>query len=71
MAYKKMPLYLKRSETDNKYKIYIKDEGRDYLLKRVFVRVRGGSFWFPKVEYIDLITVNSASGIEFLKRINI
>lgn len=71
MAYKKMPLYLKRSETDNKYKIYIKDEGRDYLLKRVFVRVKGGSFWFPKVEYIDLITVNSASGIEFLKRINI
>jgi len=71
VAYKKLPLYLKRSETDNKYKIYIKDEGKDLLLKRVFVRVNGGSFWFPKVEYIDLITVNSASGIEFLKRIEI
>jgi len=70
-AYKKMPLYLKRSEHDNKYRIYIRDEGKDYLLKRVFVRVRGGSFWFPKVEYIDLITVNSASGVEILKRINI
>jgi sterol desaturase/sphingolipid hydroxylase (fatty acid hydroxylase superfamily) len=71
VAYKKMPLYLKRSEIDNKYKIYIKDEGKDLLLKRVFVRVNGGSFWFPKVEYIDLITVNSASGMEFLKRIEI
>lgn len=71
VAYKKMPLYLKRSEIDNKYKIYIKDEGKDFLLKRVFVRVNGGSFWFPKVEYIDLITVNSASGMEFLKRIEI
>lgn len=70
-AYKKMPLYLKRSEEDNKYKIYIRDEGRDHLLKRVFVRVRGGSFWFPRVEYIDLITVSSNSGMEFLKRINI
>jgi len=71
VAYKKMPLYLKKCEQDNKYKIYVKDEGKDYLLKRVFVRVKGGSFWFPRVEYIDLITVNSASGIEFLKRINI
>jgi hypothetical protein len=71
VAYKKLPLYLKRSEIDNKYKIYIKDEGKDLLLKRVFVRVNGGSFWFPKVEYIDLITVNSASGIEILKRIEI
>lgn len=71
VAYKKLPLYLKRSEIDNKYKIYIKDEGKDLLLKRVFVRVNGGSFWFPRVEYIDLITVNSASGIEFLKRIEI
>jgi sterol desaturase/sphingolipid hydroxylase (fatty acid hydroxylase superfamily) len=71
VAYKKMPLYLKRCEEDNKYKIYIKDEGKDYLLKRVFVRVKGGSFWLPRVEYIDLITVNSISGIEFLKRINI
>jgi len=70
-AYKKLPLYLKRSEEDHKYKIYIRDEGKDYLLKRVFVRVNGGSFWFPRVQYIDLITVNSASGLEILKRINI
>jgi sterol desaturase/sphingolipid hydroxylase (fatty acid hydroxylase superfamily) len=70
VAYKKLPLYLKRSESDSKYRIYIKNEGKDLLLKRVFVRVNGGSFWFPKVEYIDLITTNSATGIEFLKRIN-
>lgn len=69
VAYKKMPMYLKKSETDNKYHIYIKDEGKDLLLKRVFVRVNGGSFWFPKVQYIDLITTNSTTGIEILKRI--
>lgn len=71
MAYKKIPLYLKRAEEDNKYKIYIRDEDQDKLLKRIFVRVNGGSFWFPRVEYIDLITVNSASGMEMLKRISI
>lgn len=71
VGYKKLPLYLKKSETDQKYRIYIKDEGKDLLLKRVFVKVNGGSFWFPKVQYIDLITTNSATGMEFLKRINI
>lgn len=69
VAYKKMPMYLKKSETDHKYHIYIKDEGKDLLLKRIFVRVNGGSFWFPKVEYIDLITTNSITGMEILKRI--
>lgn len=69
VAYKKMPMYLKKSQTDNKYHIYIKDEGKDLLLKRVFVRVNDGSFWFPKVQYIDLITTNSTTGMEILKRI--
>jgi sterol desaturase/sphingolipid hydroxylase (fatty acid hydroxylase superfamily) len=69
VAYKKMPMYLKRSETDHKYHIYIKDEGKNLLLKRVFVRVNGGSFWFPKVQYIDLIATNSTTGMEILKRI--
>lgn len=69
VAYKKMPMYLRKSGIDQKYHIYIKDEGENLLLKRVFVRIKGGSFWFPKVQYIDLITVNSATGIEILKRI--
>jgi hypothetical protein len=69
VAYKKMPMYLKKSEIDQKYHIYIKDEGKNLLLKRVFVRVNGGSFWFPKVQYIDLITINSTTGMEILKRI--
>lgn len=69
VAYKKIPLYLKKSEVDNKYHMYIKDEGKNLLLKRVFVRINGGTFRFPKVRYIDLITTNSATGMEILKRI--
>ncbi|WP_316820109.1 DUF4833 domain-containing protein [Pedobacter gandavensis] len=69
-AYQKMPMYLLKSTEDQKYHIYIRDEGQHHLLKRVFVKVKGGSFWFPKVAYIDLITTNSESGIEMLKRID-
>jgi sterol desaturase/sphingolipid hydroxylase (fatty acid hydroxylase superfamily) len=70
-AYKKLPLYLKKAEPENKYRIFIKDEGKYYRLKRVFVRVNGGSFWFPKIRYIDLIAINMGTGKEVLQRINI
>lgn len=69
VAYRKLPLYLKKSEVDNKYHMYIMDEGKNLLLKRVFVRINRGTFRFPKVHYIDLITTNSATGLEILKRI--
>ena len=69
-AYKNIPIYLFKAHADQKYYIYIKDEGKNLLLKRVFVKVNGGSFWFPKVAYIDLFTVHSETGKEFLKRIN-
>lgn len=70
-AYQKIVLYLLKSKEDQQYKMYIKDEGKNLLLKRVFVKINGGSFWFPKVVYIDLFTVNSDTGIEILKRINL
>jgi len=70
-AYKKMPLYLRRSTVDNTYKMYIKNGSDNLLLKRVFVKVDGGTFWFPKVQYIDLITANSETGKEIIKRIAI
>lgn len=70
-AYDKMPMYLLKSETDQQYRMYIKDEGKNLLLKRVFVKVNGGSFWFPKVQYIDLFTTSSDTGQEILKRINL
>lgn len=69
VSYKKLPLYLMKLAGDHKYGIYIKDGEDAMLLKRVFVRVDKGSFWFPKVRYIDMITVHSETGQEILKRI--
>ena len=70
-AYQKLSLYLRRSEIDNKYKIYIKDEGMSYLLKRIFIMINRGSLRFPKLQYIDLIAVDTINGKEILRRINI
>lgn len=71
IAYKQLPLYIKRSEIDNKYKIYIKDEGQNYLLKRVFVSLGEQVIGPSKIRYIDLIAINSGNGPEILQRINI
>lgn len=71
VSYKKLPMYLQKTPIDQQYRLYIKDEGKDLLLKHVFVKVEGGSFWFPKVHYIDLFTVDSENGAQILKRINL
>jgi len=71
VSYKKLTMYLEKAPDNQQYRLYIKDEGKNLLLKRVFVKVEGGSFWFPKVHYIYLFTVDSYSGAQILKRINL
>lgn len=56
MGYSKIPLYLKKSEADNRYRIYIQDEEKELLLKRIFIKLNHGTFWFPKLQYLDLTT---------------
>ncbi|WP_293299310.1 DUF4833 domain-containing protein [Pedobacter sp. UBA4863] len=71
VAYPKLPMYLQKSSADQHYRLYIKEDGKNLLLKRVFVKVDGGSFYFPKVHYIDLFTLDSENGAEMLKRIDL
>lgn len=71
VAYQKMAMYLLKSPEDQQYHIYIKDQGRNLLLKRVFLRIKSGTFLFPKVIYIDLVTMHADNGLEILKRINL
>jgi sterol desaturase/sphingolipid hydroxylase (fatty acid hydroxylase superfamily) len=71
VSYKKLPMYLLKPAADQPYRLYIKEEEKYLLLKRVFVKVQGGSYWFPKVHYIDLFTVDSENGAEILKRIKV
>lgn len=70
-ACEKMPLYLKRLAENGKYQVYIREEDREYLLKRIYMRVADRKGKSAQVQHLDLVTVNSLSGIEFLKRINI
>jgi sterol desaturase/sphingolipid hydroxylase (fatty acid hydroxylase superfamily) len=70
VAFQKISPYLLKSE-DQKYHVYIKDARKNMLLKRVFVKVNGAHLSSKKHIYIDLFTVNSETGIEMLKRVNL
>lgn len=71
VSYKKFPLYLKKSEADNKYHVYATVNNKKMMLDRIFVRIDGGSFWIPNVKYVELKGANPNTGTQMLERIKI
>ena len=69
VSYKKMPLYLKRF--DKTYKVHAMFNKIPVIITRIFVRVKGGSFLFPNIQYIELTGNELATGKEIFHRIQI
>lgn len=53
-ARKKIPLYLIRSDKDNRYHVYLMLNNRKIQLERIFLRIDGGSMFFPNVKYVEI-----------------
>ncbi|MDB5022055.1 MAG: CDP-alcohol phosphatidyltransferase [Pedobacter sp.] len=71
VSYKKFPLYLRKSELDNKYHVFATVNNKKIQLDRIFVRIEGGSFWIPNVKYVELKGASPTSGLQMLERIKI
>jgi phosphatidylglycerophosphate synthase len=71
VSYKKFPLYLRKSETDNKYHVYATVNNKKMQLDRIFVRIEGGTLWIPNVKYVELKGANPTNGSQMLERIKI
>ncbi|MET3114421.1 phosphatidylglycerophosphate synthase [Pedobacter sp. CG_S7] len=71
VSYKKFPMYLLKSEIDNKYHIYVMANNKKMLLEKVFVRIEGGTFWVPNVKYVELRGINSKNNAIITERIKI
>jgi hypothetical protein len=67
VSYKKFPLTLMRS-TDGKYHIFAVIDQKQVVLNRVFVKIEGGSFWFPNVAYVELNGTDPKTGREMVER---
>lgn len=70
VSYKKKIMYLKKS-SDNKFNVYTDINKKQAILKQVFIRVNGGSFWVPNIEYVELKGVDPISGVEVVERMKI
>ncbi|MEO5683035.1 MAG: DUF4833 domain-containing protein [Chitinophagaceae bacterium] len=71
VSYKKYLLYLVKSAVDNKYRVYTTVNAKKVVLNRIFIKINGGSFWSPKVEYVEIKGTDPANGKEITDRLKI
>jgi len=71
VSYKKFPLYLMKSDSDNKYHVYANIARRQAIVNRIFIKINGGSFWSPNVEYIEVKGIDPNSGKEIMERMKV
>ncbi len=69
VSYSKLPLYLQKGN-DGKYKVFAQINQKQSVLNRVFVRIKGGTFWVPNVVYVDLIGKDPNTNQNVSRRIN-
>lgn len=67
VSYKKYPLTLMKG-ADGKYHIFATISQKQLILNRAFVKIEGGSFWVPKVLYVELRGTDPSTGKEYVER---
>jgi hypothetical protein len=70
VSYKKKQMFLKKS-VDNKFYIFTDINKKQAILKQVFIRVNGGSFWVPNIEYVELKGIDPVTGAEVVEKMKI
>jgi hypothetical protein len=53
VSYKKYKMILKLA-ADNKFYVYTNINQKAIILNRIFIKLNGGSFWSPNVEYVEI-----------------
>lgn len=71
VSFKKHNFYLVKSATDNKYTVYTTVNSKKVILQRIFIKLNGGSFWMPKVEYVEIKGIDATNGKEITDRLKI
>ena len=68
VSYKKYRMHLMKAIND-KYYVFVKIQGKQAVLKRLFIKINGGSFWSPNVEYMEIKGTDVTNGNELVERI--
>ena len=67
VSYKKIPFTLMKG-TDGKYHIFVTISKKQVTLNRIFLRIKGGTFWVPNIVYMELKGTELATGKEITER---
>lgn len=59
VSYKKLKMYLLLS-ADGKFHVYSIINKKMCILSRIYLEIRGGTFWSPNVEYVELSGLDPA-----------
>jgi len=68
VAFSGKPLQLRRT-TDGNFYVFATIAGKTAVLKRIFIKIDGGTFWSPNVVYIELKGTDAATGQTIMERI--
>jgi hypothetical protein len=68
VAYKKRSIFLMPISNGTRYAALMKINGKMAELKRIFVATSGGTFWFPKVDYIELSGKDPVTHLPVIER---
>lgn len=69
VAYDKLPLSLRKGN-QNEYRVFVTIKQKEYIFKKAYIKVDGGSFWSPNIPYIDIYAQDEATGKKITHRIN-
>ncbi|WP_460551147.1 DUF4833 domain-containing protein [Ferruginibacter profundus] len=70
VAYKKRLFYMRKTE-DNRYYVYTSVNNRQIMVNRIFLKINGGTFWSPNVEYIEFKGIDLVTGLEATEQIKV
>nr|WP_199158688.1 DUF4833 domain-containing protein [Pedobacter sp. ASV2] len=65
-SHKNLPMYLNKSGADKKYHVFVTVNNKKMQLERIFLRIEGGTFWFPNVKYVELKGYDAADPSKLL-----
>ncbi|MFH7010559.1 DUF4833 domain-containing protein [Flavobacterium sp. FlaQc-52] len=68
VSYKKLPLTLKKIESDQKYHVFVSVNQKKIQVEKIFVRIEGGSFWLPNVKYAEVTGIDASSNKTITER---
>ena len=70
VSYKKYKMYLMMG-ADNQYHVYTSINQKQVILNRIYIEIKGGTFWLPNVQYVELTGIDPASRSVVKERLKI